>query len=53
MFADGKAELSIVQSSEYKNIEVFKLDLKEPDDDYATQTITHRYFTMKRKAELS
>jgi|JI6StandDraft_1071083.scaffolds.fasta_scaffold05551_4 hypothetical protein len=53
MYADGKSELSVAQSSEYKNIEVFRLELKEPADEYVSQTVTHRYHTMKRKVELS
>lgn len=41
------------QGSEYKNIEVFRLELKEAAEEYVSQTVTHRYQTMKRKVELS
>ncbi len=50
MYTDGKSILTVTQDSEYKNIDVFVLELNQTDEDKVSQYVTYRYHTMKRRA---
>lgn len=53
MYSDGKAQLTITQGSEYKNVDIINLEFHEQLEEYVQQTVAHRYHTIKRRTELA
>ena len=51
--SDGKTNLSITQTSEFKNIEVINFDLVQENDDNMQEKISHKYRNLKKKINLT
>lgn len=51
--SDGKAKLQIVQSSDYKNIEVISLDLSPENEENLEEKVSYRYTQLKKKVHLT
>lgn len=49
---DGLGRLEIIQSTEYKNIEVISFDFQCSNDEFIRQVITYKYMSLKSKLSL-
>lgn len=49
---DGLGRLEIMQSTEYKNIEIMSFDFQCSNDEFIRQVITYKYMSLKSKLSL-